>query len=52
MLWISKQLIKTNISKADKEDARELIPKLMLFVHFYPPQKALTYLQRYMIELY
>ena len=52
MLRMSKQLIKINISKPDKEDARELIPKLMLFVHFYPPQKALTYLQRYMIELY
>ena len=37
---MSKQLIKINISKGDKEDARELIPMSMLFEHFYFHQKV------------
>ena len=40
VLQMSTQLIKIYFSKADKEDAQELMPKLMLFVHFYSPQKA------------
>ena len=37
---MTKQIKKINNSKADKEEPRELIPKLMLYVHFYSPQKA------------